>query len=124
MSIVHLNLTEYMGPADRRSHIVAYAALVDIALTDGRISGPLTSTCPECGVNFADADDARDDNNHIIVATTSDTFAVVVACEGYFVVNPNLIGIDSPNWSDADGNVPVTDDKPMVPMWPNGGGFR
>jgi hypothetical protein len=108
--IVNLNLTEYMGPADRRSHIVKYAALVDIALTDGKISGPLTSTCPECESNFADSDEAHEDTEHIIVATTSDTFAVVVACEGYFVVNPNLVGIDSPNWS--DGSALLTS-KPM-----------
>ena len=99
MSIVNFNLTDYMGP--EKSKIVAYAALVDIALTDGRISGPLTTTCPECGVDFADADDAHNDDLHIIMASTIDTFAVVVGCEGYFVVNPNLVGIDAPNWSDG-----------------------
>lgn len=98
--IINLNVTEYMAPADRYSHILEYAARVDIALAEGRINPPLTTRCPECGSDFADLDEAREDTDHIIIATTSDTTAVIVACEGYFVVNPNLVGIDSPGWSD------------------------
>lgn len=101
MAIINLNLTDFMGPADRRSHIVAYAALVDIAVTDGRINPPLTTRCQECDSDFADLDEAYGDTEHIIIATTSDTTAVVVGCEGYFQVDPNLVGIDSPGWSDG-----------------------
>ena len=97
--ILNMNLTPYMCSPDRLPMVQAYAEAVDAALAAGRISGPLTSTCPECGSHFADIDEAYEDTEHIIIATTSDTTAVVVACEGYFVVNPNLVGIDSPNWS-------------------------
>jgi hypothetical protein len=96
--IVNMNLTEYMGPdADR---IQAFAEKVDTAIAAGKLSGPFSSRCSECGDRFADADEAYADENHIIVSITSDTFAVVVACEGYYMVNPNLVGIDSPMWSD------------------------
>lgn len=102
--IVNLNLTEYMCSPDRLSYVQAYAEAVDAALTSGKLTGPLTTTCPECGCNFSDGDDVHQDSDHIIIATTSDTYAVVVACEGYFVVNPNLVGIDSPMWSDWQDN--------------------
>lgn len=100
--IINLNLTDFMGTADRRSHIVAYAALVDIAVADGRINPALTTRCQECDSDFADIDEARADEDHIIIATTSDTTAVIVACEGYFQVDPNLVGIEGPwqNWMD------------------------
>lgn len=96
--ILALNLTEYMGPV--RAEIQAYAEAVDLAVQAGKLSGPFTTTCPECDSDFADVDEAHEDTEHIIITLTSDTFAVVVACEGYFMVNPNLVGIDSPNWSD------------------------
>lgn len=98
MTIINMNLTEYMGPDTDK--IRAYAEAVDTALAAGRISGPLTTVCAECGSDFADLDEAHEDTEHIIIATTSDTTAVVVACEGYFMVNPNSVGIDSPNWDD------------------------
>lgn len=100
MTIINMNLTEYMAPADRLPSVKAYAEAVEVGLEIGTITGPLTTRCPECDSDFADLDEAYEDTEHIIIATTSDTTAVVVACEGYFVVNPNLVGIDSPNWSD------------------------
>jgi hypothetical protein len=104
--IINLNLTQYMASADQLSEIQAYAEAVDSAIQTGRYSGPLTTTCPECESNFADLDEAYEDTEHIIIATTSDTTAVIVGCEGYFMVNPNLVGLSLPNWHDADGNIP------------------
>jgi hypothetical protein len=98
MTIIALNLTPYMAPANRFPEIKAYARAVDAAVTSGRLSGPFTSSCPECGSDFSDTDEAYEDNEHIILALASDTYAVVVACEGYYVINPNLVGIDSANW--------------------------
>jgi hypothetical protein len=105
MPIINLNLTEYMAPADRFPQIIAYAATVDVSIQAGRINPPLTTRCPECDSDFADLDEAHEDTDHIIITTTSDTTAVVVACEGYFVIDPNLVGIDSPNWSNWMDNV-------------------
>lgn len=93
------NLTEYMGPADQHEGRMAYAEAVDAALQSGRLNDvPLTTRCPECGSDFGDLDEAYEDTEHILTLTTSDTVAVVVGCEGYYVVNPNRVGIDSPNW--------------------------
>lgn len=117
MTIVNHNLTEYMGPEDRFPSIVEYAEAVDAAITTGKLSGPFTGVCPECGSDFEKTNeaDAYADRHHLIVTLTSDTFAVVVACEGYFVVNPNLVGIDAPNWQSLDAmcQVPATDPEPM-----------
>jgi hypothetical protein len=74
-------------------------AIIQAVVFEGRTDIPLTNTCPECGVDLQD-DDA--DIEHLIITLTSDTTAVVVGCEGYFVINPNLVGIDAPNWT-ADG---------------------
>lgn len=100
MTIVNMNLSPYMCSSDRLPEVQAYAERVDAAIVAGKVSGPFTTTCPECGNDYADSEDARMDDLHVIVTLTSDTFAVVVACEGYFMVNPNLVGIDSPMWSD------------------------
>jgi hypothetical protein len=96
--IINMNLTEYMGPVVLR--IQDYAEAVDAALGAGTIDTPLTTRCQECDEDFSDIDKARAETGHIIVATTSDTVAVVVGCEGYFHINPNLVGIDSPQWQD------------------------
>jgi hypothetical protein len=102
--IVNHNLTEYMGPETRFEAIHDYAEAVDAAIVAGTLEGPFTSRCPECDFDFADADSADLDEDHLIVALTSDTFAVVVACEGYFVIDPNLVGIESRNWQGPDTN--------------------
>lgn len=66
---------------------------------------PTTSTCPECGADFDSRVDAMSDNDgaHLVFELSGDVFAVVVACEGYFVINPALIGLgaEHPNWSDG-----------------------
>jgi len=103
--IIARNFTNYMAPEDDRGKVTAYAEAVDAALQTGKLDGPLTTRCPECGSDFADLDEAYEDTEHILVATTSDTIAVVVGCEGYFVIDPNLVGIPSPNWTaDALGD--------------------
>jgi hypothetical protein len=98
MSIINLNLTDFMCSADRLPGVKAYAETVDEAVQAGRYEGPLTTHCPECGTAFYSLDKAYADDEHIIILTTSDTPAVIVGCEGYFVVNPNEVGIPSPNW--------------------------
>ena len=95
-----LNLTEYMAP--NKDGIQTYITAVDEAVQSGRYEGPLTTRCPECGTRFHDLDEAYEDSEHIIMTTTSDTMAVLVGCEGYFVVDPNGVGIPSPNWTPAE----------------------
>lgn len=48
----------------------------------------VTTECPECcGVEGYE-------NLHTMIGKI-----VLIGCEGYFVINPNAVGIDSPNWS-------------------------
>ncbi|MET0416573.1 MAG: hypothetical protein ABW022_11200 [Actinoplanes sp.] len=98
--IVNYNVSESMG--SNEEGIKAYAKTVDEAVMAGQVSGPLYSACPECGVDFDNLDDVYADDQHIIMLTTIDTPAVVVGCEGYFVVDPNLVGIVSPNWQPVE----------------------
>lgn len=124
-TIISMNLTEYMAAA--LMPVQDYAEAVTDALTDGRINPPLTTRCPECDSDFADLDEAYEDAEHIIVLTTADTTAVIVGCEGYYVVDPNLVGIDCPNWepwmtNETGGTLPqgATNDKgyPVCPGAP------
>ncbi len=113
--IVNMNLSPYMCSTDRLPLVRAYAEMVDIALTAGRINPPLSPVCPECGCNFGDLDEAHEDTEHVIIATTSDTLAVVVACEGYFTIDPNLVGIESRNWQGPDDLTNVTSVPDVTP---------
>jgi hypothetical protein len=71
-------------------------AVIQTVVIEGRTDIPLTTTCPECDERV----DMFGGYNHISVALTEGTHAVVIGCEGYWIVNPALVGIDSPNWSD------------------------
>lgn len=116
--ILNMNLTPYMSSPDRLPEVKAYAEAVDAAIIAGKLSGPFTTTCPECGINLDHPKDARMDDLHIIVTLTSDTFAVVVACEGYYVVNPNLVGIDSPLWMGPDDEATIITPDGVFPGTP------
>lgn len=118
MTIINMNLSPYMCSPDRLQDVQAYAEKVDAAIVAGKLSGPFTTTCPECGDDFADTDAVRNDDLHIIVTLTSDTFAVVVACEGYFVVNPNLVGIDCPMWMGPDDEATIITPDGVFPGTP------
>ncbi len=83
---------------ERQARIEAYVAAVTsrIVTADGRetIERWLTPRCPECEHDAEDMSDS-DLAAHIII----DGF-VVVACEGYWVIDPNAVGIDSDSWGD------------------------
>lgn len=81
--------------------LATYLEAVTVAVTmQGKTEIPLTTTCPECGVDL-ELDDT--DAEHMLIKTTSDTVAVVVGCEGYWVIDPALVGVGylAPNWSDG-----------------------
>lgn len=69
----------------------AYVAAVKAA-RPADVRAWLTDTCPECG------EVRPDDDAHVVLEG-----AVVVGCEGYWVVNPNAVGITSPTWDDWTG---------------------
>jgi hypothetical protein len=64
----------------------------------------LRTVCPECDEK---PDIGYDGDAHFTAVTPTGQHVVVVGCEGYYVVNPNLVSIDSPNWHDAEGNLGV-----------------
>lgn len=74
----------------------AYVAAVVAALTAGKLAtSDLRHDCPECGETPA-LDAKGTGNPHRLVGSF-----VVVGCEGYYVVNPNLVGIACPSWEPA-----------------------
>lgn len=91
--IVSNELIAYVGNAHRE--------LVQRGNPD---SIPTTNICPECGADFDSRVDAMTDTDgaHLVLELSGDVFAVLVACEGYYVVNPALLGLgaEHPNWSD------------------------
>ena len=67
-----------------------YLAAVTRAMmsSDTRVAPYLSPICPECGQLAG-----PEDGVHIMLGAV-----VVVGCEGYWVINPNVFGIPSPNW--------------------------
>jgi len=53
---------------------------------DPAVQPYLSPICPECG-HIPEPEDGI----HIVLG------AVVISCEGYWVINPNVVGIPSPN---------------------------
>jgi hypothetical protein len=72
----------------------AYLAAVIRALLrrDQALQPYLSPVCPECGQV-----PGQDDGDHVVLGA-----AVVIGCEGYRVINPNVVGIPSPNWQPQD----------------------
>ncbi|WP_063729021.1 hypothetical protein [Streptomyces sp. RTd22] len=57
----------------------------------GRIEPYLSSVCRDCDGQV----DSSNLAGHVMIGSH-----VVICCEGYFMVDPNVVGIPSPNWSD------------------------
>jgi hypothetical protein len=72
------------------------AARAAIHREDPKIGKYLTPTCPEC--DERPYDDEGDDGSHIVISGF-----IVIGCEGYWAINPNALGIDHPNWTNAKG---------------------
>ena len=53
----------------------------------------LSPVCPECGHV-----PEREEGIHVVVGAA----AVVIGCEGYWVINPNVVGIPRPSWQPQD----------------------
>ncbi|MFK0015704.1 hypothetical protein [Streptomyces sp. NPDC091027] len=47
--------------------------------------------CPECDFDVS----WNDNEDHVVVGS-----AVVIGCEGYYVVDPNVVGVPTPDWCD------------------------
>lgn len=79
--------------------IATYVLAVVTAVNNGDLyTEDLTSGCPECGEEQTDAySDA-----HLVTVTPAGQTVVIVACEGYWVVDPALVDIQHPNWQPVE----------------------
>lgn len=87
----------------------AYVAAMTAAVNNPEgirpdIARYLIDTCTECDeIGF------HGDGEHVVIdspAGNGRTF-VIVGCEGYRFVDPNLVGISAPYWTDTNGNQPT-----------------
>jgi hypothetical protein len=84
------------------------------ALDLGKTEIPVTNRCPECGETvdtYLEAASAID--GHIVYRTTADTYVILIGCEGYWCVNPELIGLPRGMWQDYQDN-PLGDELQPV----------
>lgn len=80
------------------ANTAAYLVNVGIAVNNGTVpSHYLTDVCPECGDTQFMIDHGQD---HIITVTPSGALAVVIGCEGFWVINPNEVGMGNDMWQD------------------------
>ncbi|MFC8428574.1 hypothetical protein [Streptomyces sp. NPDC057253] len=70
----------------------------------GLIESYLTSVCTECDTHIPPCDP----DGHVMAGS-----AVVVGCEGYWLIDPNVVGIEAPHWQDWREPVPYVAD----PQW-------
>lgn len=83
-------LDDYKSDADRK-----YIELANASFAEEKIPPTeLTTTCPECGMEPAEPDT---DEYHEFIENTR---FVLIGCEGYHIINPNLVGVPRPNWCD------------------------
>ena len=64
------------------------AVITALMRNDPAVQPYLSPLCPEC-----DQVPEPEDGIHVVLGA-----AVVIGCEGYWVINPNRIGIPNPNW--------------------------
>lgn len=85
-----------MTPEERaeqdRIERARYLAAVNAAPV-GLVASWLTSVCPECEHGFWEAEFIHSD--HAMIGAN-----VIIACEGYWVINPNVVGYDREQWTD------------------------
>jgi hypothetical protein len=80
-------------------YLARYAARAQAALLNGFIPmGYRTSRCTECGDEMT----IGSPEDHVIMVDANGTQLVLIACEGYLMVPPAVVGMGDtyPNWSD------------------------
>jgi len=81
--------------------------IAEIEAGKGTIS--LVSICPECGETIDDFLTAAAGDGHLVYKVTSDSFAILIGCEGYWVTDPGLVGLERKGWTNPNGVEPVND---------------
>lgn len=89
--------------ADRYVAQHEYLTQVFTALTSGIGHQLMTTTgCTECDTEIL-ADDFEASAHWIMWDPQSQTHIVVIGCQGYWLINPASVGIDSENWMGIEG---------------------
>jgi len=82
-----------------------YLMYVEGALEEERVPAQyLTDTCPECGEAVTEYLDAME-GPHVVTRVSNDPegpkgYYVIIACEGFWVINPESVGLPLDNWQD------------------------
>ena len=84
-----------------------YLDRVTKAIDSGKGEIPLTDRCPECEEKIDTWNKAVADDGHVVYQVTSDNYAVLIGCEGYWVTDPTLVGLPKNGWMAADEPVCV-----------------
>lgn len=97
-----------------------YVYKVVTAISAGKLALPPGSDrCPECN----DEIDPLSSGDHVVTmwsenrdGSSPEHLTVIIACEGYWCIDPNLVGIESKTWMGPDAEL-LVDDELIVPMW-------
>jgi hypothetical protein len=77
-----------------------YVYNVTTALASGKTLPQMTNVCPECNDRLG----FFNTGEHVVFDTNPedrgsiDALVIIVACEGYWMIDPNLVGIPSEGW--------------------------
>jgi len=84
------------------AHTLAYLIAVDTALKSETNELLTTTKCTECEARIGE-DGFFAVEHWVLFDTARDELVVVIACEGYWVVDPSAVGIESEYWSGIPG---------------------
>lgn len=85
-----------MNRADDDRYLAAARAAIDAGPDREPSVAPwLTPVCQECEVRV----EGYPFPDHVALHVTHAGY-VLIGCEGYWQINPNRLGIESPNWQD------------------------
>ncbi len=90
-----------------------YVYNVVTALASGKTFPQMTNQCPECDSRV----DLSDDLDHIVFDTNPedrDALVIIVACEGYWMIDPNAVGIVSEGWMRIDEHFAEVSETPTI----------
>ena len=98
MNIEPTGAEQILLPPDIREYFMRIEAAIQ-----AHVKLPLTEVCPDCGEWIATVD-----GDHVTVLAPFDgasksasKLAVVIGCEGYWTINPELVGLPHGNWQPA-----------------------
>lgn len=87
-------------------------AIANMAASKGLPDEVMTRRCPECGMLM----EYTENDEHIVIPNQWDnaTVILVVGCEGYWVIPPDVVGILKPDWSPPPSD---NDEQRKSPTW-------